>query len=352
MTKTGTTTTRHALLALVVAFSCALMAMALSAMVYGKLGSGMPQLSLASPARLWAWMVGDDLEANIFWRLRMPRILGAALVGAGLAGAGCAFQATLRNPLAEPYTLGVSSGAALFAVLAIRMGLDTSIAGASGVGVAALVGALLTVYLVWRIASMGDHLPPATLLLAGITVAMFCGAMTMVVQYTAEVGEVYRMVRWMMGGLDGVLWRPLQFAGPSVLLGLAMLLYLARDFNALAAGSDAATSLGTNARRTVTLAFAASALLVGAGIAVAGPIGFIGLIVPHIMRALVGADHRVLIPVSALAGAASLVLCDLLARALLYPAELPVGVLTALLGGPFFLALLLREKRRGGLWGG
>lgn len=343
---------RHPSFALLLALACTLAAMALSAMVYGKLDVGNPELSIASPARLWSWLEGDDFEAKIFWRLRLPRILGAALVGAGLAGAGCAFQATLRNPLAEPYTLGVSSGAALFAVLAIRLGLDQSLLGASGVGLAALLGALITVYLVWRIAAMGDHLPPATLLLAGITVAMFCGAMTMVVQYTAEVGEVYRMVRWMMGGLDGVLWRPLHFAAPGVIVGLLLLLYLARDFNALAAGADAAASLGTNAKRTVTLAFAASALLVGAGIAVAGPIGFVGLIVPHIMRALVGADHRILIPVSAIAGAGSLVLCDLLARSLLYPAELPVGVLTALFGGPFFLALLLREKSRGGLWGG
>ncbi len=335
-----------------VALLLTLLAVALSAMVYGQLGSGAAALRLASPHRLLSWFLDDDIESKIFWRLRLPRIVGAALVGAGLAGAGCAFQATLRNPLAEPYTLGVSSGAALFAVLAIRFGLDQSFAGAAGVGLAALVGALVTVYVVWRIAAIGDHLPPSTLLLAGITVAMFCGALTMVVQYTAEVGEVYRMVRWMMGGLDGVLWRPLRFAAPGVLLGLMLLLYLARDFNALAAGSDAAASLGTHAGRTITLAFAASALLVGAGIAVAGPIGFVGLIVPHVVRALVGADHRVLIPVSAIAGAGTLVLCDLGARAILFPAELPVGVLTALFGGPFFLALLMREKRSGGLWGG
>lgn len=329
-----------------------LLAMALSSMIYGEIDANGSGMRLAGPGELWSWLTESSLESKIFWRLRLPRILGAVIVGAGLAGAGCAFQATLRNPLAEPYTLGVSAGAALAAVLAIRFGLDESILGVSGVGFAALLGALATVYMVWRIAAVGDHLPPATLLLAGITVAMFCGASTMVVQYTADVNEVYRMVRWMMGGLDGVLWKPLYYAGPATIIGLLILLSLGREFNALAAGADAAASLGVNPKRTVTIAFATCALLVGSGIAIAGPIGFVGLIVPHLIRALVGADHRRLIPVSALAGGATLVLCDLLARTILFPAELPVGVLTALVGGPFFLALLVREKGSGTLWGG
>lgn len=340
------------LAALPMALLLLLLAMAVSSMVYGKIDAAGSGLRLAGPAELWSWLFDSHLEAKIFWRLRLPRILGAAFVGAGLAGAGCAFQATLRNPLAEPYTLGVSAGAALAAVIAIRFGLDHTLLGVSGVGFAALLGALATVYMVWRIATVGDQLPPATLLLAGITVAMFCGASTMVVQYTADVSEVYRMVRWMMGGLDGVLWKPLYFAGPATIIGLLILMALGRDFNALAAGADAAASLGVNPKRVVTIAFATCALLVGSGIAIAGPIGFVGLIVPHLIRALVGSDHRRLIPVSALAGAATLVLCDLLARTILFPAELPVGVLTALFGGPFFLALLIREKGSGALWGG
>ncbi len=326
-----------------------LLAMAISAMVYGELGAGQAQLRLARPEELWLWISGDDMESTIFWRLRLPRITGAALVGAGLAGAGCAFQATLRNPLAEPFTLGISSGSALAAVIAIRFGLGGTLLGISGVGVAALLGALLTVYLVWRIGSIGHRLPPATLLLAGITVAMFCGASTMVVQYTADIGEVYRMVRWMMGGLDGVLWESLAFGAPATIVGLLVLSWLARDFNALAAGADAAASLGIDPKRTITLAFGSSALLVGAGIAIAGPIGFVGLIVPHMMRSLVGADHRRLLPLSILGGATLLVLCDLLARSILFPAELPVGILTAILGGPFFLFLLIR-RRQHSMW--
>ncbi len=338
--------------ALPLALLFVLAVMALSAAIYGQIDGAGTRLHLAGPSELLSWLSGEGLESTIFWRLRVPRILGAVLVGAGLAGAGCAFQATLRNPLAEPYTLGVSAGAALAAVFAIRLGLDQTLLGVSSVGVAAPLGALATVYMVWRIAAVGGRLPPATLLIAGITVAMFCGASTMVVQYTADVSEVYRMVRWMMGGLDGVLWQSLYFAGPATLVGLVVLIYLGRDFNALAAGADAAASLGVNPKRVVTIAFATCALLVGSGIAIAGPIGFVGLIVPHICRALVGADHRRLIVVSALAGGGTLVLCDLLARIVLFPAELPVGVLTALFGGPFFLVLLVREKGSGTLWGG
>ena len=330
----------------------ALAAIAISSMVYADLSGGVASLTWAGPGDLYRWMTGDSLEATIFFRLRLPRILGAAFVGAGLAAAGCAFQATLRNPLAEPFTLGVSSGAALAAVVAIRFGLDQSIAGIGGVGICALLGALTTVYMVWRIASVGDRLPASTLLLAGITVAMFCGALTMVVQYSANIGEVYRMMRWMMGGLAGVLWQPLYSTGPVIVIGVLVLCWQARDFNALAAGADAAASLGTSPKKTITIAFATCALLVGAGIAIAGPIGFIGLIVPHIMRAFVGADHRRLIPTSAFAGAAALVLCDLAARTILFPAELPVGILTAIVGGPFFLGLLLRAKKNGALWGG
>lgn len=338
-------------LALPLSLLLMLAAFAISSMVYAKLSGATATIEFAGLGELWSWLTSDSLESKIFFRLRLPRILGAGLVGAGLAAAGCAFQATLRNPLAEPFTLGVSSGSALAAVVAIRFGLDWQFAGVSGVGIAALLGALATVYMVWRIASVGDRLPAATLLLAGITVAMFCGALTMVVQYTADIGEVYRMIRWMMGGLAGLLWQPLYFAGPVIIAGIVVLSWQGRDFNALAAGSDAAASLGTNPRRTTTIAFATCAVLVGAGIAIAGPIGFVGLIVPHIMRALVGPDHRKLIPLSAIAGAGALVICDLGARTLLFPAELPVGILTALIGGPFFLSLLIRSKKKGALWG-
>jgi iron complex transport system permease protein len=297
--------------------------------------------------------LGDllDTDSTLF-RYRLPRVLGGALVGAALSGAGCAFQAALRNPLAEPYALGVSSGASLAAFIAIQFNVDESFLGQSGVGLAALAGAAATVVLVWRLARVGKELPPATLLLAGITIALFCSAGSMLVQYVAGFGETQRMVRWLMGGLDGLLFPALGRSTPAVAVGLLLLLALARDLNALSAGGDAAASVGVAPARATAMTFATASLLVGAAIALAGPIGFVGLMVPHASRALVGPDHRALMPCAMLGGAALLILCDTIARVALAPSELPVGVVTALLGGPFFLYLLLREKTRGRLWGG
>ncbi len=294
---------------------------------------------------------GDPLLEQIFWRARLPRVLAALLVGAGLAGAGAAFQAALRNPLAEPYTLGVSAGSSLAAVLAIRFGLEQTFLGASAIGVAALAGAAITIAAVWQLARVSGSLPPATLLLAGITIAMFCGAASMLVQYTADFAEITRMVRWMMGGLEWIRYRTLLGAGLPILFGVAVLLAVARDLNALAAGSDAAASVGVAPARVITIAFVTASLIVGASISLAGPIGFIGLIVSHAVRALVGPDHRLLMPASMLLGGALLIVCDTLARIVIHPAQLPVGVVTALIGGPFFLYILVREKRRGQLWG-
>jgi iron complex transport system permease protein len=291
-------------------------------------------------------------DSRIFWLARLPRTLAALIVGAGLAAAGCAFQALLRNPLADPYTLGISSGSSLAAVLAIRFGLPATFLGGAAIGLAALAGAGVTVYLVWRLGRVGRSLPPATLLLGGITIAMFCSAATMLVQYTSDFYEVNHMVRWMMGGLEWIRYPPLLRAGVPIAAGLVVLLLLARDLNALSAGDDAAASVGVDPTRSLTVAFVTASLIVGAGISLAGPIGFVGLIVPHAVRAVVGPDHRVLLPASMLAGGALLIVCDTVARTVIAPNEIPVGVATALLGGPFFLYLLGREKNRSVLWGG
>ena len=288
---------------------------------------------------------------EIFFQGRLPRALAGAVAGAGLAGAGVAFQALLRNPLAEPYTLGVSSGASLGAALAIRFGLLMAL-GSTGVAVFAFAGAAASVVLVGRLARVGRSLPPATLLLAGVTLALVCSAASMLIQYTATFTESYRILRWMMGGLDWIPPADLGRAALVVAVGLVLLLARARDLNALAAGPDAAASVGVDAPRAMRVAYAAAALVVGAVVAVAGPIGFVGLVVPHALRALVGPDHRALMPVSILGGAAFVVVCDTLGRVVLAPAQLPVGVVTALLGGPFFLGMLVREKGRARLWGG
>ncbi len=315
--------------------------------------SGARHLAWLDVSDVWAGMTGHDTDASrLFVIARLPRALAAAVVGAGLAAAGCAFQAVLRNPLAEPYTLGIASGSSLGAVIAIRFGLEATLLGGSAVGLSALAGAAITVYFVWRLGQVSGSLPPATMLLAGITIAMFCSAATMLLQYTADFTQVNRIVHWLMGGLDAVDTSSLLRTAVVIGVGCVALLLLSRDFNALSAGEDAAASVGVNAKRSTIVAFAAASLIVGAAISVAGPIGFIGLIVPHALRGLVGPDHRVLLPVSMLAGATMLLVCDTVARLILFPNQIPVGIVTALIGGPFFLGLLLREKGRGRLWGG
>jgi iron complex transport system permease protein len=304
-------------------------------------------IELLSPGAL-----RDDgsVEHTILLYGRLPRVLGAMLVGAALAAAGCTFQAVLRNPLAEPYTLGISGGSSLAAVIAIRIGFEGALGG-SGVGVAAVMGAIAAVGAVWLLGRVGSSLPPATLLLAGVTVAMWCSSASMMVQATADFTETSRMVHWMMGDLEAVRWASLSRSGVAIGVGLAVLLSLSRDLNALAAGHEAAAAVGVAVGRSQTLAFVASSLLVGAAISISGPIGFIGLMVPHGMRALIGPDHRALLPASILGGGAALVVCDTLARTVIAPHHLPVGVVTAFFGGPVLLALLVRAKRSAGLWG-
>lgn len=320
------------------ALLCVVVALAAPMIGVGLPGEGFDVLS---PIDIWNG--GMDLRV---WRVRMPRVLAALLTGAALAGAGCAFQAVLRNPLAEPFTLGVSSGASLAAVLAIRAGVGT-VLGAAGVSAAAVVGAVGAVVLVWRLARVGDSLPPATLILAGVTVSMFCSAMSLMVQYTSGFAEAAKMLRWMMGGLEAMTYATILRAAPAVLVGVAVLVALGRSLNAMAAGPEAAASVGVDAGRTETLVFGAASLLVGASIAIAGPVGFVGLIVPHALRALIGPDNRALLPASVLCGATLVAVCDTIGRML---GQLPVGVITALLGAPFFLFLLVRGKRSADLW--
>lgn len=282
--------------------------------------------------------------------VRLPRVLGAMLVGAALAGAGCVLQALFRNPLAEPFTLGISSGASLAAVLAIRLGIEATFGGA-GVGVAALVGSICSLMLVERLGRIGKHLPPATLVLAGVTISMFCSSASVLIQYTSDFTDVSHMLAWMIGGLDSIRIVSVQYAAVPIGLGLVILFAYGRELNALAAGPDVAASLGVAVSRTQFLLFVVASLLVGCAIALAGPIGFVGLIVPHTLRAVLGPDHRLLLPASMFGGAVLLILCDTLARTVIAPAHLPTGAVTAVLGGPFFILILVGQKRRAALWG-
>jgi iron complex transport system permease protein len=282
--------------------------------------------------------------------VRIPRVLASLLIGAALSASGCALQGWLRNPLADPFTLGISSGSSLAAVIAIRIGLERLIGG-WGIGAAALFGAVATLVFIERLARVGKHLPPATVVLAGVTISMFCSAGSVLIQYTSDFTDVSHMLAWMMGDLTSVRLVSVEYAAVPVLLGLVLLVAYARELNALAAGPDVAASLGVAVGRAQLVIFVLSSLLVGAAIALGGPIGFIGLIVPHTLRALIGPDHRALLPASIFGGAILLLLCDTLARTVIASTQLPTGAVTAVLGGPFFVYILVRQKQRAALWG-
>jgi len=304
-------------------------------------GSTHVSLRKAAEAGFDVWQSPD---AAILLVARLPRTLLAALVGGGLAVCGAVFQAMLRNPLATPFTLGVSAGGALGAVAAIKAGFTGAIWGIGGLPAAAFAGSALTIASVWLLARRDGALPAGALLLSGITINLFLSSLILLIHYLADFAESHQMVRWLMGGLDIVDIRVVLRLLPFILVGLGALLWHARDYNVLSLGDEPAAALGVDVRRLQRLTFFAASLVVGAVVSAAGPIGFVGLIVPHLVRLLAGPDHRVVLPASFLAGGAFLVACDTLARTLIAPAELPVGVITAIFGGPFFL-WVLRSRR-------
>ncbi|GAB3663287.1 vitamin B12 ABC transporter permease BtuC [Halopiger thermotolerans] len=270
--------------------------------------------------------------------VRLPRIALAAVVGFALAAAGTVMQGFFRNPLADPSIIGVSSGAAAGAVAAIAF---PALVPFGSLHLAAFVGALATAFLVYAIATEGGRTPVATLLLAGVAVQAFLGA---AISYMlVHSGDSLReAVVWLMGHLGNSTWGDVRFAFPFALVGVLALCAFARDLNVLLLGEEDAHHLGVDVERTKLLLLALASVVTAAGVAVAGVIGFVGLVVPHIMRLVVGPDHRILLPTSALAGASFLVATDTLARA--GPAEVPVGIVTAALGAPFFLFLLVRRE--------
>ncbi len=284
---------------------------------------------------------GTEIGATVFWELRVPRVLAGFLAGAALAVSGMAFQSLFRNPLATPFTLGVSSGASFGAALAVQLGFTGVWLGVSGTSAAAFAGAMISTSLVYGLTFMRGGFSTATLLLAGVAVSFFFSSLILFVQYTADVYNAFRMLRWVMGGLSIVDYDAVLGMLPFVAAG-AIVLWLARhELNLLVLGDDLAMGRGVDVPRTKRLLFFIVSLTVGGVVAVCGPIGFVGMMVPHMCRLVVGPDHRHLAPASMLFGGAFLVSCDTVARIVLAPAELPVGVITALLGGPFFLWLLL-----------
>lgn len=284
---------------------------------------------------------GDPAAVAIVRDLRLPRSVQAALVGAALAASGAAFQALLRNPLAEPYILGVSGGAAVGAVCAIVLGLAAHV---WAVPLAAFLGALLAILLVLRISvSIGSTLDTRVLLLGGVVIGAFFNACILLALTFADTESFRSAIFWMMGSFSGATWRGSGVLALYLVPALLVLLALARPLNLLAIGEETAAYLGVSVERVKYLAYATASLLTAAAVAVAGVIGFVGLVVPHVVRFVWGSDYRFLIPASALLGAAFLVLADAVARTAAAPTELPMGAVTALVGVPFFLWLLRRR---------
>jgi len=286
-------------------------------------------------------------DVTIVWELRLPRLLLACLVGCGLGAAGAGYQGLFRNPLADPFVIGASSGAALGATLAIVTGLNVAAPGLGTVPLAALVGALLAVAIVYSVASIGRDVPLLTLLLAGVAVSNFCIAVVSLLMFLHDE-KLVTIFGWLMGSLSGRGWAVLHTTAPWILAGVAGLWLLARSLDALTFGEEAASALGLRLARLRAWVVLAASITTAAAVAAGGIIGFVGLVSPHIARLLVGARHAFVIPASGLVGALLLVVADDLARTVTAPAELPVGVVTALLGSPFFLVLLKTRERNPG----
>lgn len=290
----------------------------------------------------------DESEELALLNWRLPRIMIGVVVGCGLAIVGSVFQALLRNPLADPYILGVSSGGSLGAVIAIIVGVD-EVRGISVLPVFAFLGSLLTISFVYSIARVDGRIPVHTLLLAGVIVNAFFSAIIMFLVSMVRENETHKFLIWSMGNLSPMETGVIALAMTLILLGSIGLYYNARAFNLLSLGEESAAQLGTEVEQVKKVSFLLASLVTGASVSICGVIGFVGLIVPHIVRMVIGADHRILMPASALAGASFLVLADTIARTIVSPAELPVGVITALAGGPFFIYLLRSRSPR---WGG
>lgn len=285
------------------------------------------------------------LRDHIVWELRLPRVLGAAVVGAGLAAAGAVMQTVTRNPLADPYLLGVSSGASLGAVAVIVLGLGAGTAALAG---GAFTGALLAFALVITIAGRRAGRAPTRVILAGVAIGQLCAALTsFVIIWVADPHATQSITFWLSGSLARADWTALAWAAPTLGVILTLILRYARSLNAFAFGEEAAATLGVDVTRTRWILLIATALLTAVLVAISGAIGFVGLILPHAARLLTGPDHRRLLPVVVLAGAIFMIWVDTAARTLFEPRELPVGVLTALLGVPAFILLMRRREVRG-----
>ncbi len=290
--------------------------------------------------------INPDYE--IFVQVRLPRIILACIVGAALACSGVVFQALLRNPLADPYILGISSGAGLGTIIAVISGFSWTLWGRSPIAVFAFAGAMGTVWLVWFIGRVTGKSHVTGLLLAGVVVNAFFSAVIMFLTSIAKSQQMQTTIFWLMGNMTEEDFRVLWLGAGCVAAGMFALFYISPQLNAISFGEDDARSMGVNTARTRTIAFAVAALITAVAVSLSGLVGFVGLVVPHAVRLVFGPDHRQLLPLSGIVGAIFLVAADTLARIVVAPAQLPVGVVTAIVGGPFFLVLLVKHTHKVG----
>lgn len=290
--------------------------------------------------------VSADIQQKIMSEIRIPRVLFAFVAGSGLALCGMVFQAMFHNPLATPFTLGVASGASLGAAIYVSLGLSFSFLGINGTSFAAFSGALLAISIVYSISRFRQGFSTETLLLTGVAISFFFSSLILFTQYLSNVTDSFRILRWLMGELSIIGYRDLMQLLPFVTFCIAIILWLGRELNLLMAGDDIAISRGVAVKQIRYILFFTTSLCVGAIVALCGPIGFIGMMVPHICRLIIGTDHRWLTPATLMFGGGFLVVCDTISRLIIAPAEIPVGVITTLLGGPFFLWLLIRSRSK------
>ena len=291
-------------------------------------------------------------DTAIILQIRLPRIIAGVIVGAALAAAGVLYQGVFKNPMADSYVLGVSAGAAVGATFSILFGVSFVIFGFRLVQVAAFLGALFAMFLVYNIARVGSRVQVTTLLLCGIAVNFFLFAIVALMEVIAG-DELHAIVFWLMGGFSNVLWRDIWAMLPFIIFGTVAAYFYARDLNLLALGEDTAQHLGVNVERAKLILLVLASLITGAAVSVGGLIGFVGLMIPHVTRLVIGPDHRILLPTSTIIGAIFLVICDDIARVVATPfastLELPVGIITMLFGAPFFILLFRKKKQSYGV---
>jgi iron complex transport system permease protein len=283
--------------------------------------------------------------ATILFSLRLPRTALVAVTGAALAGSGAAYQGLFRNPLADPYLIGVASGAGLGAIIAMTFGGPTTILGYMAVPVAAFAGAMVTVIIVYELARVGKTLPATNLILAGVAVSSFATALTSFLMLNST-GELRRALVWLLGGASMSGWQPVLAELPYVVIGLGVLLVMGHALNVMQVGEEQAQQLGLPVERVRLLVVGAASLATAAAVSFAGIIGFVGLVVPHVVRMICGADYRRILPLSIICGAILLLAADVLARVVMAPQEIPVGIIMSLVGAPFFLWILRRVKNQ------